>query len=299
MKNHGILHRIAIAAGLLLGITATGVGAKANVNQPANVNNNRDQPADHLDQNSVQNNRTTLIDQPSRLNHKISSLEQKPQVQTDNGQINNDPDSRNQPEPSRQSARKINNRTDQLYNHIITAHLSRNPHTNSNSNGRISKTDPLKSRSYSMDAIGAHRVHHRRRNRRGITISHHRHHRNRMNNIIHDHYHRHHLYRNSIQSVSSRRVHHHHNWFRDGLSHRNLKARSWVSMHESSHRWYVLSYGHVCVGYFQLNPHYLGYRHGHIDLRPRHQVRVADRYVRGRYGNWVNAKRFWEAHRWY
>lgn len=89
------------------------------------------------------------------------------------------------------------------------------------------------------------------------------------------------------------------NWFRDGLNNRQLRARGWVSFHESSDRWNVLSYGGVCIGYFQMNPAYLGRRHGHTNLNHRHQVKVADAYVKIRYGNWTNAKRFWENHNWY
>lgn len=103
----------------------------------------------------------------------------------------------------------------------------------------------------------------------------------------------------SNHRLSGRNLNHDRNWFRDGLNRPNLEARSWVSWHESNHRWQVLSYGGVCVGYFQLNPSYLGYRNGHINLNKRHQVKVADTYVRGRYGNWINAKRFWEIHHWY
>lgn len=34
-------------------------------------------------------------------------------------------------------------------------------------------------------------------------------------------------------------------------------------------------------------------------LSPANQERTANRYVKGRYGSWVNAKRFWLAHNWY
>lgn len=89
------------------------------------------------------------------------------------------------------------------------------------------------------------------------------------------------------------------NWFRDGLNRRNFKARSWVAWHESRDRWNVLSYGHRCIGYFQLDPKYLGKKYGHVNLDHRHQVQVADRYAKVRYGNWMHAKRFWRLHHWY
>ncbi|QBP18191.1 hypothetical protein [Acetilactobacillus jinshanensis] len=88
-------------------------------------------------------------------------------------------------------------------------------------------------------------------------------------------------------------------WFRDGLNNNDYSARSWVSWHESGHRWNILSYGHRCIGYFQLDPNYLGYKHGHVNLDHKHQVKVADAYAKSRYGSWVNAKKFWQAHRWY
>lgn len=92
---------------------------------------------------------------------------------------------------------------------------------------------------------------------------------------------------------------HNRNWFKDGLSKRQLKARGWIVRHESGGRWNVLSYGHVCVGYFQLNPAYLGYKHGKVNLDHKHQVKVADHYAKTRYGGWTHAKRFWQAHHWY
>ncbi|XIF19907.1 MAG: hypothetical protein AJITA_00617 [Acetilactobacillus jinshanensis] len=78
-----------------------------------------------------------------------------------------------------------------------------------------------------------------------------------------------------------------------------MKARGWVSWHESRNNWRILSYGHRCIGYFQLDPRYLGRKHGHVNLDHKHQVKVADAYAKSRYGGWVHAKRFWQAHHWY
>ena len=89
------------------------------------------------------------------------------------------------------------------------------------------------------------------------------------------------------------------NWFRDGLSNRDYKARAWVSWHESNNRWDVLSYGGRCIGRFQLDPRYLGKKNGHVNLDHKHQVKVSDKYAKTRYGGWVNAKKFWQAHHWY
>ena len=103
-----------------------------------------------------------------------------------------------------------------------------------------------------------------------------------------------------IMSKVRRTLHHHHsNWFRDGLSQRELRARGWIARHESGDHWDILSYGGVCVGYFQLNPHYLGYKHGRVNLNHKHQVKIADAYAKSRYGNWRHAKHFWRAHHWY
>lgn len=88
-------------------------------------------------------------------------------------------------------------------------------------------------------------------------------------------------------------------WFRDGLSPANLRARQWIAWHESNDRWNVLSYGGKCIGYFQLDPSYLGYVNGHVNLNHKHQVKIADAYAKKRYGSWINAKAFWEAHNWY
>lgn len=114
-----------------------------------------------------------------------------------------------------------------------------------------------------------------------------------------------------MQSRKSHHVIHHHfnltrkvnrkahktNWFTDGLNHRNLTARSWVTYRESGHRWNAR--GSRCVGYFQLSPSYLGYKHGQINLNRQHQVKVGDAYAASRYGSWVGAKSFWQAHHWY
>lgn len=69
-------------------------------------------------------------------------------------------------------------------------------------------------------------------------------------------------------------------------------AKRWIAMRESGGS-YTARNG-VCYGKYQLN---IGYLHG--NLSPKNQERVADNYVYGRYGSWVNAKRFWLAHNWY
>ncbi len=102
-----------------------------------------------------------------------------------------------------------------------------------------------------------------------------------------------------IQRVSRKAQNDNRSWFTDGLSSQQLRARNWVSGRESGHRWNVLSYGGRCIGYFQLDPAYLGKKHGHVNLNHKHQVKVADAYAKSRYGSWVHAKHFWRIHHWY
>ena len=65
------------------------------------------------------------------------------------------------------------------------------------------------------------------------------------------------------------------------LSKRERAAKRWIAMRESG-------------GNYQLN---IAYLHGNYSKK--NQERVADNYVYGRYGSWVNAKKFWLAHHWY
>ncbi|WP_297950990.1 aggregation promoting factor surface protein [uncultured Lactobacillus sp.] len=76
------------------------------------------------------------------------------------------------------------------------------------------------------------------------------------------------------------------------LSKKEKAAKRWIAMRESGGS-YTARNG-VCYGKYQLNISYLG-----GNLSPKNQERVADNYVYGRYGSWVNAKRFWLAHNWY
>lgn len=89
------------------------------------------------------------------------------------------------------------------------------------------------------------------------------------------------------------------NWFKAGLSNSELKARQTIVNAESRGNWNILSYGHRCIGYFQLDPSYLGYKHGHINLDPKHQVKIANKYVANRYGSWKAALRFRNIHGYY
>lgn len=76
------------------------------------------------------------------------------------------------------------------------------------------------------------------------------------------------------------------------MSKKEKAAKRWIAMRESGGS-YTARNG-SCYGKYQLC---IGYLHG--DLSPKNQELTADRYVYGRYGSWVNAKRFWLAHNWY
>lgn len=76
------------------------------------------------------------------------------------------------------------------------------------------------------------------------------------------------------------------------LSKAEKAAKYWIAMRESGGS-YTARNG-ACYGRYQLS---IGYLHG--NLSPKNQERVADKYVYGRYGSWVNAKRFWLTHHWY
>lgn len=69
-------------------------------------------------------------------------------------------------------------------------------------------------------------------------------------------------------------------------------AKDWIAYHESRGE-YTANNGHY-YGKFQLDPSLL-----HGDLSPSNQEKTADRYVHNRYGDWIKAKQFWEAHNWY
>ena len=69
-------------------------------------------------------------------------------------------------------------------------------------------------------------------------------------------------------------------------------AKNWIANRESGGS-YTARNGQY-VGKYQLSASYL-----HGDYSPANQERVADNYVKSRYGSWVNAKNFWLSHGWY
>lgn len=76
------------------------------------------------------------------------------------------------------------------------------------------------------------------------------------------------------------------------LSKKEKAAKKWIAMRESGGNYRARN--GVCYGKYQLTISYL-----HGNLSPKNQEKVADQYVYGRYGSWVNAKKFWIRHHWY
>lgn len=69
-------------------------------------------------------------------------------------------------------------------------------------------------------------------------------------------------------------------------------AKAWIAMRESGSNYNARNGQYI--GKYQLTDIYLN-----GDYSPANQERVADQYVYGRYGSWVNAKNFWLSHGWY
>lgn len=69
-------------------------------------------------------------------------------------------------------------------------------------------------------------------------------------------------------------------------------AKAWIAQHESTNN-YNAQNGRY-YGKYQLD---LSYLHG--DLSPANQEKVADNYVKNRYGSWTAAQQFWQSHNWY
>ncbi len=76
------------------------------------------------------------------------------------------------------------------------------------------------------------------------------------------------------------------------LSASERAAKLWIANRESGYNYHARNGRYY--GRFQLDVSYL-----HGDYSVANQERTADRYVKGRYGSWTAAKRFWMAHNWY
>lgn len=81
----------------------------------------------------------------------------------------------------------------------------------------------------------------------------------------------------------------------DDLSGDEAEARDWIVQHESGGNYEARNPSNPNVyGKYQLT---LDKLHG--DLSPANQDKIANEYVKSRYGSWVKAKQFWQAHNWY
>lgn len=69
-------------------------------------------------------------------------------------------------------------------------------------------------------------------------------------------------------------------------------AKAWIAMRESGNNYNARNGQYI--GKYQLSAAYLGGNYS-----PTNQERVADNYVKSRYGSWVNAKNFWLRNGWY
>ena len=78
------------------------------------------------------------------------------------------------------------------------------------------------------------------------------------------------------------------------LSPPNRAAKPWIAQRESGGNYKAVNPSSGTYGRYQLMPSYL-----HGNYSPANQERTANRYVKNRYGSWVNAKRFWLSHGWY
>lgn len=80
--------------------------------------------------------------------------------------------------------------------------------------------------------------------------------------------------------------------YKSKLSSANVKAKNWIAWHESRGSYRARNGRYI--GRYQLSSAYLK-----GDWSKANQERTADRYVKARYGSWVNAKRHWITIGWY
>lgn len=69
-------------------------------------------------------------------------------------------------------------------------------------------------------------------------------------------------------------------------------ARSWIVQRESGGDYNARNGKYI--GKYQLDRSYLN-----GDYSPANQEKTAERYVKQRYGSWVNAQKHWQTHNWY
>lgn len=69
-------------------------------------------------------------------------------------------------------------------------------------------------------------------------------------------------------------------------------ARAWIVQRESGGNYNARNGKYI--GKYQLDRSYLN-----GDYSPANQEKTAERYVKQRYGSWVNAQKHWQTHNWY
>ncbi|GEK34604.1 aggregation-promoting factor C-terminal-like domain-containing protein [Kurthia sibirica] len=75
---------------------------------------------------------------------------------------------------------------------------------------------------------------------------------------------------------------------------KDSSAKAWIAQKESSNNYSAVSATGKYIGKYQLDRSYLNGDHS-----PENQERVADKYVKERYGSWENAKAAWLKQGWY
>lgn len=77
-----------------------------------------------------------------------------------------------------------------------------------------------------------------------------------------------------------------------GESSAEASARAWIVQRESGGDYNARNGKYI--GKYQLDKSYLN-----GDCSPANQEKTAERYVKQRYGSWVNAQKHWQTHNWY
>ncbi len=77
-----------------------------------------------------------------------------------------------------------------------------------------------------------------------------------------------------------------------GESSAEASARAWIVQRESGGDYNARNGKYI--GKYQLDKSYLN-----GDYSPANQEKTAERYVKQRYGSWVNAQKHWQMHNWY
>ena len=77
-----------------------------------------------------------------------------------------------------------------------------------------------------------------------------------------------------------------------GESSAEASARAWIVQRESGGDYNACNGKYI--GKYQLDKSYLN-----GDYSPANQEKTAERYVKQRYGSWVNAQKHWQTHNWY